>query len=191
MEAGGIGRVAVRHLFLAVTGAAARAGTPVGLHSPSPIGPEDETPLRPAPTKKVARAVGLLETWQRHLARLPDDQRRAMTLHAGLDGSPRLTSAAAGEAMGITGAKAYRLDRQATDWLSRQGFFVQRARARFEAALRAPRVRLEKLASDSWWSEAVLLPQALDYFAESVLEMASVLEVDGQLCLARWDPDEG
>jgi hypothetical protein len=92
--------------------------------------------------------------------------------------------------MGISGGRAYRLDAQARGILLQHRAWIAEVRARFAAALHEPKIRLARLARDPFWAEIVLLPQALDYFAESVLEEASVVDEGSQLYLVRWGPEE-
>ena len=111
-----------------------------------------------------------------------------MELHAGLDGSPPLDLQAVARQMGVSPARARRLERQALARLADDQAWIDEARARFAAAIPGPNVRLARLAGDPWWAEIVLVPSALDYFAERVLQVASVLDLDGKLYLAKWGP---
>ena len=70
---------------------------------------------------------------------------------------------------GQGGARA----RHRVDGRSAGSLLLGAPRAEGAAASRSP--------GDPFWAEIVLLPQALDYFAESVLALASVVEVDGKL----------
>jgi len=197
LEAGGIGRMAVRQLFRSISSEATRLGYPPALPAPAAVGPVPTGRPRHVPARRPTpvlvpnvtrtRSEGLLEGWQRRLAVLPPEPRRSMELLAGLDGSHRLTFAGAGAEMGVTGARAHQLDERARARLSRDTAWMEEVRGRFAAALAQPRVRLARLAGDGFWAEIVLLPPSLDYFAESVLEVASVIEVDRKLYLARWD----
>lgn len=175
LETPRLGRLTVHRTFVAVTDFAERAGWIATMPPPVSLEEVDADPA-------------LLDAWKVYLDALPPDPRRAMRLHAGLDGRRPETYGAIGALLGVSPAAARRLDAQAVDILTANKPWMTSVRARFARALRTPRVPLASLAKDRWWSGIVAVPHALDYFGERVLGgEACVLDLDGQAYLARSD----
>jgi hypothetical protein len=157
----------------------------------APAPPPPGAAHRPDSAGPFGAKRGLLEAWEARIARLPPQEGRSMRLHAGLDGGPRRKHAEVGVLMGLTGSMAGRLERVAVDRLGQDQVWLEMVRARFARVLHAPKVPLSMLEGSPWWSGIVHLSGALDYFGERVLGGASVVNLDGELHLARWAQREG
>ncbi len=132
--------------------------------------------------------AGFFESWKGILQDQDAVRRMVFTRRAGLGGASE-TLKSIGETLGVSRERVRQIENDVAADLKRERFWLNEVRRRIEAVLEDDAAPLDQLGVDPWWAGVAMLPAALDYFGEALLDSdVRVIEIDERSYLVRCTP---